>query len=160
MNLITTSFLLVHTSAALNVLDKSPDLAVKQGEGVTIFCQADQDLESCSWFTPQGTRCGPLSQTQKMCRVYDNIHFNGSAANCQIFIKDLKNEQSGAWTCSLSAEDGSEVNRTVRVTEAIRGNLEWDDDLFGTFYLKAGDPKTVNCKTSHTRPLGQFYYHF
>jgi len=133
---------------------------VRDGEDAGLFCEADQEFDSCYWYLPgeEGVKCGPLTPTQSMCRSSNNIHFNGSTTNCQILIKPLKSDQSGEWTCSL-IKDGVSVNSTVQITKAMQATLDWGDGIFGTVVLTEGQLRTFSCQALHSRPLGTFLWH-
>jgi len=154
---VPAALLCIIRVSSFEIEDVSSSVVLKQGEDAEIFCNTDQAFDSCVWYTPTGKRC-QMSVDSRMCRAYDNIHFNGSDFECRIVVKDVKLEQSGLWTCSV-AKEGEEVNETVSVTEALRATVEWDDDLFGTLYLTAGQPETVTCKAVMARPKGEIIYH-
>eukprot|EP00092_Neocalanus_flemingeri_P041926 GFUD01045661.1.p1 GENE.GFUD01045661.1~~GFUD01045661.1.p1 ORF type:complete len:430 (-),score=121.11 GFUD01045661.1:52-1341(-) len=160
LSTVLFSLVLVSASHSLEVVRTSLPSIVEAGEDARLFCEADEEFDSCYWYLPgeEGVRCGPLTQTQSMCRSVNNIHFNGTSTNCQILIKQLKNEQSGDWVCSLN-KDGVTVNSTVQLTGAMQATLDWGEGIFGTITLTAGNPKTFDCQARHTRPVGIFLWH-
>lgn len=151
---------LLPASSALQVVRQSMPSAVRDGEDATLFCEADEEFDSCYWYLPgvEGGKCGPLTPTQSMCRSTNNIHFNGSTTNCKILIKPLKNDQSGDWVCSLQ-KDGMAVNSTLQLTKAMKATLDWSDGIFGTIVLTEGTLKTFSCQALHSRPVGTFLWH-
>jgi len=151
--------LCVSTTFGLEVINKSSSSVVLDGEDATLWCEGDEEFDTCTWFTPdEETKCGPLTPTQSMCRQVSNVHFNGSSTNCKILVKALKNSQSGEWTCSLE-KAGVAVNSSVLVTKAIKGSMHWGNDIYGTIILTEGDPRTFTCEAFHSRPLGAFIWH-
>ena len=87
------------SSYCVEVVRVSEDVTVKQGEDVTLECEADGQFDTCTWFLPSGGRCGPLSSSQKMCRASTNIHFNGSDTSCIITVKNIREKDNGNWLC-------------------------------------------------------------
>ena len=123
----------------LKVLQHSPPLVVHQGEVATLFCQSDQEVESCSWLLPNQRTCGPLSTSQRMCRSAgqdgSNIHFTGTNTNCSIKINGVQSAQSGKWTCSLE-KDGTVVEaENIQLTAAHQANLDFDGEVFGGYLI-------------------------
>ena len=61
---------LLPASSALQVVRQSMPSAVRDGEDATLFCEADEEFDSCYWYLPgvEGGKCGPLTPTQSMCR--------------------------------------------------------------------------------------------
>merc|ERR1719347_272927 len=149
---------LVTTSSSLNIVRQSLPSVVKDGEDAELFCEADDVFDSCYWYLPSHSRCGPLTPTQSMCRSANNIHFNGSTTICKILIKGLKNDQSGDWTCSLH-KDGTAANSTMHLTKAMQAQLDWEGGIFGTVTLTEGNPRQFTCQALHSRPVGTFIWH-
>merc|ERR1712215_159126 len=155
---LATLATLVSVSQCIQVVRYSPPSVVKGGEDTELFCDTDTEFEHCSWYLPSGVKCGPLSETQSMCRASNNIHFKGTNTSCKIQIQQVKSDQSGSWTCSISKE-GGEVNTTVELTEAMAATVDWSGGIFGTITLTQGNPSTVTCQALHSRPVGLFLWH-
>ena len=67
MNLFILLF--VSTAFGLEVINKSSSNVVLDGEDATLWCEGDEEFDTCTWFTPdEETKCGPLTPTQSMCR--------------------------------------------------------------------------------------------
>ena len=123
----------------LRVVQHSPPTVVHQGEVATLFCQSDQEMESCTWMLPNQRTCGPLSSSQRQCRSAgqdgSNIHFTGSNTNCSIKINGVEGAQSGRWTCSLE-KDGNVVEaENIQLTAAHQANLDFDGEVFGGYLI-------------------------
>jgi len=137
----------------------SEDMTVKQGEDVTLECEADGHFDTCTWHLPSGGHCGPLSSSQKMCRASTSIHFNGSDTSCIITVKNIREKDNGNWLCSLE-ENGNEVNssRSVHVTEARKPIVEFEGVGIGSLEITNRGEATVTCLASHGRPEGSFQW--
>ena len=61
---------LVSASQSLEIVRTSNPSIVTAGEDGQLFCEADEEFDSCYWYLPgeEGVKCGPLTQTQSMCR--------------------------------------------------------------------------------------------
>ena len=123
----------------LVVVQHSQPVVVHQGEVVSLFCQSDQEFQTCSWLLPNQKTCGPLSTTQKMCRSAgqqgSNIHFTGTNTNCSIKINGVQSGQSGMWTCRIE-KDGDEVEaQNIQLTAAHQANVEFDGEIFGEYLI-------------------------
>ena len=123
----------------LKVVQHSQPVVVHQGEVASLFCQPDQEFETCSWLLPNQRTCGPLSARQKTCRGAgqhgSNIHFTGSNTNCSIKINGVQSAQSGKWTCRIE-KDGDVVEvENIELTAAHQANVEFDGEVFGEYLI-------------------------
>ena len=123
----------------LVVARHSPPVVVNQGEVASLFCQSDQQFQTCSWLLPNQRTCGPLSPTQKMCRSAgqqgSNIHFTGSNTNCSIKINGVQSAQSGKWTCRLEKDGDFVEAENIQLTAAHQANVEFDGEVFGEYLI-------------------------
>ena len=139
----------------LVVVQHSQPVVVHQGEVVSLFCQSDQEFQSCSWLLPNQKTCGPLSTTQKMCRSAgqqgSNIHFTGTNTNCSIKINGVQSAQSGKWTCRLEKDGDLVEAQNIQLTAAHQANVEFDGEVFGEYLISNKGEKLAGemCPQTH-----------
>jgi len=159
---IALSLLSFYSINGLEIVGLSPDVIIKKGEDATLSCEADTPFDSCTWYLPNGGKCGPLTTASTQCRVAggvgDNILFDGSSTLCQIKIKSVKNEESGEWICSLE-KDGYMVNSSsVQLIEAMPATVDWQD-VYGSMEVRSEEPAPkITCTAAHSRPVGRFLW--
>ncbi len=171
--------LLVSLSAAFEIVDKSPDLLVREGEELSLACEADVEFFTCTWHhVPTGKKCTMLSGSmggRNTCQSDERYSWETSdPRRCQLRIAEASRDvDAGEHRCTLiffsadAAGDGGKpqsdiANVTVRVARPARPVLGGDlqvrmeeGEEMPVMTTVAGEQRVLQCSSESADPKGR-----
>jgi hypothetical protein len=158
--IIALVIILAHfSSSAFEVISTSGHVQLVQGEGGAIWCEADADLDYCTWSQQEQeipVKCLALAEGEsKTCSDKPQVSVSVEGPKCSLNFDAgaTRTEDLGTYTCLLT-KDRDSADSTVNVDVLVPASLNFQGDFndYGTVQVNLDSNTLITCSATGGYP--------